>query len=264
MAIHSLLSRNEYRVTADSGIAIDADTGMIRRMRDVVYRGTLAGLFDTFKFGEQAEVPDGSQSRLYCAGPQSARQIDGTYSDPHWTATIEHVGLHSYVHGGSTSVFRATPGWTTREVTLPIEYPGDPNPVIFYAGLVGGFLPTGANPYAPCTITDHIPGWSCRGVMVTAMSPHPLHPAITGLIATLGPPNTTSMIDYGGNPGAGYNFAHGMPVGTPTSGKTEGVWLVGDISAERVISPLVGSALGGVKIWTVEFPLRWLQRKLPV
>lgn len=267
MAVHSLLSVGAYKITGDSGIQIDADSGLVTRRQEIVFRGSLAELFAVFEFGTQSEIPDSGQSRIYCGGPQSVRQIDGTSSNPHWQATIEHVGLHSYVHGSATSVWRIAPLWTAREITLPQEYPRETGTYTYYAGLATTsgqtvYIPTGGHAFDPCTIHDHVPGYNVRGIIVSGIPLHPSHPAIIALIATFGTPNTTSMVNYANNEGAGYNWCKGMPAGATNSGSGVGVWFVGDISAERVIEPLNGTQT--LKIYQVTIPIRWLQRKAPV
>lgn len=274
--IHNLLSVGAYRVTEDSGIQIDPETTIATRRQSIVYRGSLASLYSTFRFGGQAEVTE-SQTRMYCSGAQSVRQIDGTSGNPFWQATIEHVGLHSYIHGSADAIFRLTPSWTVREVTLPQTYPSNADgsaEVTFYAGekasgpLGIAWVPTGAGNYAPCTIHDHVPGYSVRGIIRSEIPIHPAHPQILILLAqpSFVAPPSASMVNYGLNPGAGYNWCAGMPEGQTTSGPSIGKWFVGDISAERIIEPMhtgVGAPAGD-KIYQVNFPVRWLQRKAPV
>ncbi len=268
MAIITSLSSDGYRVTADSGIVIDPETTMVTRRRDVVFRGELNRLFDVFRFGEQSEIPDGSQARLYCAGPQSVRLIEGTASDPHWQATIEHVGLHSYVHGGSrTSVFRLTPLWTKREIELPRQYHGDDGAgneqtYTFYAGTSGGYLPSGVPVDHPCTIHDSLPGYQARGIIYTNLAVTPSNPAFTTLLATLGTPSTADTVNYAANAFAGYNWCKGMPTSTSAASNTVGKWFIADITAERMFEPLDGTV--AYKIYQVTFTIQWLQRKAPL
>lgn len=265
--IHTLLTVGGYRVTEDSGIQIDPDTTLATRRQSIVFRGSLQSLYSTFRFGEQGEVPDGSQTRMYCSGAQSVRQVDGTSANPHWQATVEHVGLHSYVHGSVFSVFRLTPLWTVRETTLPQTYPDNADGTsefTFYAGVTGGYLPSsGVTDYHPCTIHDHVPGYQARGIIVTPLEITPSHPYIKQLLLTLGTPDTADTVDYKNNPGAGYNWCKDMPQGTSNLiSNTVGKWFVGDISSERVIEPMTGSS--DLKIYQVTFPIRWLQRKAPI
>ncbi len=263
--IHTTLSDGEYEVVSDSGLEIDAETTMVTRTREVVFRGALSDLVQTFRFGEQSEIPDASQSRLYCAGPRNVRMIDGTNDDPHWSATIQHVGLHSYVHGSRYSVFRLTPLWTAREVDLPKEYPDGTGAVnTFYAGTTGGYLPTGTpnGDYTQCTIHDHMPEYNVRGIMYTGVAPHPSHPFIAALIASIGNPDFNNLVNYGTNAFAGYNWCKGMATSTSSANNTVGKWFVGDIRSPRLIEPLDGTT--AQKIYDVEFSLRWLQRKQPI
>lgn len=262
----TLLSIGEYRVTRDSGLDIDRDTTLVSRVREIVFRGSLASLFSTFRFGAQVEIPDGTQARLYCAGPASVEMCPGTASDPHWKATIEHVGLHSYVHGVSRyAVFRLTPLWSAREIELPKEYPDAAGAGATNVFVAGGtpYLPSGVASDHPCVIHDHLPGYQVRGIMHTPLAITPSHAYITQLLSTIGTPPTSDMVDFSSNAFAGYNWCIGMnPSYTSLSNNTAGKWFVGDITAERVIEPMDGS--NAEKIYIVNFALRWLQRKAPV
>ncbi len=271
--MHStLLSDGEYRVTGDSGMEIDRDTTICSRVRDIVFRGSLQSLHSTFRFGQQDEVPESSQTRLYCAGPQSVKLAPGTASDPHWIARIEHIGLHSYVHGAATYTFRLTPLWTARETELPKEYPdmaGGGATNVFYAGVAGGYLPaSGVNDDHPCIIHDSVPGYQARGLIVSDIPITPRHPSILALLAaspfgtTLSSAQAACMANWGANANAGYNWCLGMPVGATTSNQTVGKWFIGDITAERVLEPIDGSTAN--KIYQVTFSIRWLPRKQPV
>lgn len=268
--LSTLLSDGEYRVTGDSGMEIDRDTTIVSRVRDIVFRGSLASLHSTFQFGSQDEVPESAQTRLYCAGPQSVKLAPGTASDPHWIARIEHIGLHSYVHGPATSTFRLTPLWTARETELPKEYPDGTGAGTntFFAGTSGGYLPATVDDYWPCIIHDSVPGYQARGLIVTDIPVTPRHPAILALLAaspfgsTLGTVESACMANWGANANAGYNWCLGMPVGATTSNQSVGKWFVGDITAERVLEPIDGSANN--KIYQVTFSIRWLPRKQPV
>jgi len=269
--IQTLLSDGEYRVTGDSGMEIDRDTTIVSRVRDIVFRGSLKSLHDTFRFGQQDEVPESAQTRMYCAGPQSVKLAPGTASDPHWIARIEHIGLHSYVHGAATYTFRLTPLWTARETELPKEYPdGSGTTNTFYAGATGGYLPasTPKGDYTPCIIHDSVPGYQARGLIVSDIQITPRHPSILALLAappfgtTLGSLEAACMANWGANTQAGYNWCLGMPVGSTSSTQAVGKWFVGDITAERVLEPIDGSSSN--KIYQVTFSIRWLPRKQPV
>lgn len=271
--MHStLLSDGEYRVTGDSGMEIDRDTTICSRVREIVFRGSLQSLHSTFRFGQQDEVPESSQTRLYCAGPQSVKLAPGTASDPHWIARIEHIGLHSYVHGAATYTFRLTPLWTSRETELPKQYTGisggTERTYTFYAGTSGGYLPSGVDQDWPCVIHDSVPGYQGRGLIVSDIPITPKHPSFTALLARISPSGNLSateqlpMVDYSANAFAGYNWCKGMPTSTSSAGPGVGRWFIGDITAERVLEPIDGSTAN--KIYQVTFSIRWLPRKQPV
>lgn len=262
MPIHTLLSANSYRLTADSGIEIDPDTSIVTRRQTAVFRGTLAALYNTFQFGTQSESPDG-QSRLYCSGPRGVRQVPGTSEDPHWEFDAEWIGLHSYIHSPGTQAFwRVSPFWGVRETQLPLEVSGGGGTIV----AIPPYLPASANVWSPVNIHDYLPGVNVRGVMYTNQHPHPAHPFITALKATLPSIVTPSMItantiNYSALAAAGFNYCKGIPAGSATSNNTVGAWFVGDISAESIIEPMDGSTAN--KIYLVNFPVRWLPRKVP-
>lgn len=260
--IHTLLSSGGYRITADSGMLIDSETSLVSRRQTAVFRGSLSSLFSTFEFGTSGEAPDG-QNRLYCSGPQNIKQVDGTGTDPHWQFDLEYVGLHSYVHGSRYSVFRVAPLWTVRETTLP--YSKDYNGVSYTIIAGTPYRPTGSDAETPVTIHDYLPGANIRGILYTAIHPHPSHPYITALLSTMPTIITSAMItantvDYGGLTDSGYNWCKGMTTGSTTSKNTVGKWFVGDIQADRLFEPMDGTTAN--KIYQVTFPVRWLQRKI--
>lgn len=261
MSVHTLLSSGQYRLTADSGLAIDPETSIVTRSQSGVFRGSLQSLHSTFTFGEQTNSPD-SQSRLFCAGPQAVRQVPGTDDDPHWTFDLEYVGMHSFVHNSAYSVWRVAPFWAVRETTLPIT--SSDGMLTIYA--LSPYLPSGADPTSPVTIHDYLPGVNVRGIMFTNQHPHPSHPQISTLVATMSSYISSAMItqntvNYSALSVSGYNWCKGIAAGSSTSNNTVGKWFVGDISAERVFEPMDGSTAN--KIYVVQFPIRWLPRKVP-
>lgn len=261
MPVHSLLSTGEYKITSDSGIEIDADTSMVTRRLSAVYRGSLSSLFSTFQFGTQDQVPE-SQVRMFCSGPRNVQQVEGTYSNPHWSFDVEWVGLHSYVHGSAYSVFRVTPLWSVRETSFPIEYTYGSSTYSINGTAITNALPSGESAEKPVVIHDYVPGLSVRGIMHTNIVPNPAHPLLTTLkneFNTIITPNMISanMTNYPA--GTGYNFTKGMPVGSTTSAASVGIWLIGDIQATRLYEPMNG--LTSSKIYDVQFAVRWLPRK---
>ncbi len=196
--IHSSLSANSFEVTHDTGLSFDERQVYAERTQTVVFRGSLQQLFAKFRFGEATQVPDIGQTRMYCAGPRSIRQIDGTDALPHWEASVAWTGLHSYIHGPAEYIWRVTPLWTEQETHFPVKYD---NLLGSDYTLRAGFpyVPTDADFGADhaCVIHDHVPGYQVEGVMLSSVAPYPSHPHILAILATLGIPNSADMVDYG-------------------------------------------------------------------
>lgn len=257
MPIHTLISTNDYKITVDSGIDIDPDTSLATRRISAVFRGSLQNLYSKFQFGTQDYVPE-SQTRLYCSGPRNVQLIDGTDSNPHWSFDLEYVGLHSYIHGSASSVFRVTPLWSVRELQFPFSITLGGTP---YDVDGNNFKPTGASDEQLVTVHDYLPGFQVRGIMCTNIIPHPAHPYITALRAQLGTIITPSMLSQNMIPALSTPVAFNYAKGIPASGgsvSTSGLWFIGDIQADRLYEPMDG--LASTKIYQVQFPVRWLSR----
>jgi hypothetical protein len=252
--VTSLLAVGEYDTEEDTGIRFDEKRVYADRSLSIVFRGSLQLLHDTFHFGSASEVPDAGQTRMYCAGPQSARMIPGTLLDPHWQATITWIGLHNYIHGLVNYIWRLTPLWGERDNQYPQTF-GD---TVIVAGTP--YMPSGAVADLPCAIHDHVPGFQVEGVMLSNVAPYPSHPYITALLATLGVPSSADMVNYAADPAAGYNYSKRMPVGTTGATPGVGVWFPGSIEANRTIEPMDGTSSTN-RIYQTSFPVRWLPRK---
>lgn len=278
--VHTLLSANSYEITSDSGIQLDQDSALVTRTIGVTFRGTLQQLYAKFQFGSQNDLPEAqTPARVFCAGPSNVSMIPGTLDNPHWDCTVEWVGLHSYTPGTGglgSAVWKLTPNWTTREFKLPwTNSIGTDSSTVLPASYM---VPAGANDAVSCTVYDAVPSIMCRGVISSAVFPHPRMAELTTLRAILPAVIPASQINENmadmSSPAAtevGYNWCKEMGATSFPGGTilpSVGAWRIGDISADRVIEPTLSSGavftVGATRIYVLSFPAIWTPRRSPL
>lgn len=141
-------------------------------------------------------------------------------------------------------------------------------------------VPSGLTNDVPCTVYDSVPSINVRGLIVSAIFPHPKMPEITTLRALFPTVVPASQINencidlsVGTATLFGYNYCKEMGATAPsaTSGVNTpsiGAWRIGDISTERVIEPANtsggGFQVGVTRIYVVTFPAIWTPRRTTI
>lgn len=252
---------------------------MTRRV-SLAFRGSLRQLYQTFQFGSSDELPETqTPSRMYCSGPSGVRMVPGSADNEHWDCNVDWVGLHSYTstNGASSAIWRLSPNWSVREFKLPYTTARDSTPNTIYPASY--MVPASiTNNDVPCTVYDSVPSINVRGIVVSAIFPHPKMPELTTLRALFPIVIPASQINENAidlsaedKADVGYNYCKEMGASTPSgTGMTPsvGAWRIGDISAERVIEPVNlsggGFQVGATRIYVITFPAIWTPRRTTI